>query len=208
MKTALSRFTMTLVLIVTSMIPVMVNGQSNSNYTVCQGSTEPYWIQTPATGSTYAWTITPGTSGVNWTISVNNNSDIQVHWLLPGAYVVQVIETAANTCIGDPIQLTVTVIALPTVATAGPNQPNLCGVLSTTLAGNTPTVGNGTWSQISGPGTVTFAIASDPVTTATATLYGVYVLRWTIANGICTPSTSDVTITFNQKPVTNGIWHN
>ena len=208
MKTVISRLLVTMALILLTVTPGLVNGQSNSNYTVCQGATEPYWIQSPATGSTFAWSVTLGAAGTNWTMTSTSGSNIQVHWLLPGTYVVQVTETASNTCIGDPILLTVTVIAAPTVANAGPDQPTLCGTLTATLAGNVPVTGTGSWSKVSGPGTVAFTNASDPLTTATASLYGVYVLRWTISNGICTPSTADVTITFNQKPVTNGIWHN
>ena len=207
MKTLNLRLLVSIMIVTSALFPVLVSGQSTNNYSVCQGLTEPYWVQNPGVGSAFAWTITPGVSGTNWSITANNNDDILVNWILPGVYTVQVIETTSDNCIGDPIQLTVTIVPTPTVANAGPDQ-TLCGTLIATLAGNTPTIGTGTWSMISGPGTVNFLNANDPFTTATASIFGVYVLRWTTSNGICPVSTDELTLTLNLKPVTNGIWHN
>src|SRR5439155_965462 len=54
----------------------------------------------------------------------------------------------------------------PTVAIAGPDQTGaaLCGVISTTLAANTPIVGRGTWSIVSGSGG-SFGSVSSPTST-------------------------------------------
>ena len=46
---------------------------------------------------------------------------------------------------------TVTVYDLPTTANAGSDQ-SLCGASSATLAGNTPVIGSGLWTIISGTG--------------------------------------------------------
>jgi hypothetical protein len=96
----------------------------------------------------------------------------------------------------------VTFDANPTTANAGADQ-EVCS-LSAILAGNTPTVGTGTWSQVSGPGTVNFTNvdAHSPNATATASVAGVYLLRWTIHNGNCPDSTSDVQVTFDASPTT------
>ena len=51
------------------------------------------------------------------------------------------------------IPVTVTVTAAPTVSNAGPNQ-TVCST-SATFAGNTPVVGTGTWTLVSGAGTIT-----------------------------------------------------
>ncbi|MBK9673636.1 MAG: hypothetical protein IPO70_15740 [Bacteroidetes bacterium] len=45
----------------------------------------------------------------------------------------------------------------------------MCGVTSATLAANTPTVGTGAWSIVSGAGG-SFALNTDPSTTVTGTL--------------------------------------
>jgi len=101
--------------------------------------------------------------------------------------------------------VTVTVYDPPTVANAGGDQ-SLCGTLTATLNGNNPLIGNGLWTQISGPGTVNFVNASLYNSTAIASIQGIYVLRWTITNGtICQPSYDDVFIEFgNGITVTAG----
>lgn len=93
---------------------------------------------------------------------------------------------------------------LPTTANAGPDQASalLCGLSSTVLAANTPSVGSGSWSVVSGTGG-SFLLASSPTTTFTGVSGQTYTLRWTISSGDCTPSTDDVVITFHALPVAN-----
>ena len=86
---------------------------------------------------------------------------------------------------------TITGVAPPTVAAAGPNQ-SIC-VTTTNLAGNTPIVGTGTWTLVSGTGTIT--TPSSPTSAVTGLGVGANVFQWTISNPICPPSTSQVTIT-------------
>lgn len=74
--------------------------------TVCTGI-EPYLV-TPTSGSTYAWTVTPGTSGQDWNINGTGNS-ITVDWRIPGVYTLTVTERNAAGCLGEPKQVTVTV---------------------------------------------------------------------------------------------------
>jgi gliding motility-associated-like protein len=88
----------------------------------------------------------------------------------------------------------VTIFQNPTTANAGINSFT-CG-LSTTLNGNNPVIGTGTWTQISGPGTAVFANANLRNTSVTVSLQGSYTFRWRITNGTCPPSSSVVTITF------------
>jgi hypothetical protein len=96
---------------------------------------------------------------------------------------------------------TITVIAQPTTATVGSTQ-NICGVLtSNALGGNTPAVGTGQWSIVSG-GTGTFSNNASGNSAFTANAYGSYVLRWTISNGVCAPSTADIIVNFYQTPTT------
>ena len=95
--------------------------------------------------------------------------------------------------------VTITFNNNPTAANAGADQTSLCGVTSTALTANTPVVGTGAWSIVSGVGG-SFSLASNPAATFTGTLGTTYVLRWTIANAPCVSSTDDVTITFNNNP--------
>ncbi|MEZ4931472.1 MAG: choice-of-anchor D domain-containing protein [Saprospiraceae bacterium] len=85
----------------------------------------------------------------------------------------------------------------PTPANAGPDQ-NVCATTAT-LAGNTPTVGTGSWSLVSGSGTVT--TPGSPTSGVTGLGVGANVFRWTIdAGNSCPNSTDDVTITRDTPP--------
>lgn len=91
------------------------------------------------------------------------------------------------------ISNTILVYATPATAVAGPDQ-NLCAATGTTMAANTPTAGTGTWTKVSGPGTPVFTNANSATTTVTGITTGTYIFRWTITNGGCTASTSDVQV--------------
>jgi hypothetical protein len=56
------------------------------------------------------------------------------------------------------------------------------------------------WSKVSGPGTVTFGDATDPTTTASFSVDGVYVLRLTVTDQDDATSSDDVTITVEPVP--------
>ena len=81
----------------------------------------------------------------------------------------------------------------PTTANAGPDQLNLPGV-TTTLAGNTPVYGTGTWSIISGTNGI-IAELHNPTSAFTGTNGTSYNLQWMIGNA-CGPSVDYVTISF------------
>jgi len=84
------------------------------------------------------------------------------------------------------------VITLPSIANltgsaTDDGQPNPPGVLTTT------------WSQVSGPGTVSFSNASALNSTATFSASGAYVLRLTVSDGALAAS-DDVAVTVNPAP--------
>ncbi len=93
---------------------------------------------------------------------------------------------------------TVETFDVPTTANAGSDQ-SICGGTSVTLAGNSPAVGTGLWSIVSGSG----GTVVDP-TINTSTFNGTngsgYTLRWTISNGACT-SSDNVAISFPLLPM-------
>jgi len=87
----------------------------------------------------------------------------------------------------------ITVYGLPTPSNAGPDQAAVCGS-SATLQGNIPTVGSGTWTIVSGPGAVVSPNA--PNSTVTGLVSGSpTTLEWTITNGPCTASATQVVLT-------------
>jgi gliding motility-associated-like protein len=151
---------------------------------------------TPAVG-TGTWSIVSGTGS----FSNINAANATVSGLSYGANVFR--WTVANgTCTATTGDVTITLFEPPSTANAGVSQ-TLCGLNTTTTASitaNTPTAGTGTWTVISGSGV--FANANTPNTTISGLSYGPNVFRWTISNGTCMVSTSDVTITLNQPPTT------
>jgi gliding motility-associated-like protein len=62
-----------------------------------------------------------------------------------------------------------------------------------------PSAGTGTWTRVSGPGTVNFSPNNHaPDARATISTYGTYVFRWTEVNGPCT-SNATVTVGFFEQ---------
>lgn len=92
---------------------------------------------------------------------------------------------------GEIEEYTVELLAEPTTANAGSNASTCSPTF--TLAGNTPQVGQGTWTVISGSGN--FANVNTPNTQVSGLALGQNIFRWTIANA-CTSYSSQVTITY------------
>ena len=156
--------------------------------------------------SNYIWSV-PGTAGVDYTITSggigSTDNTVTLQWLSSGSKTVTVNYTDANGCTGaNPASNTNTVNALPTTSNAGSNQ-TICANGNAALSANTPVVGTGLWSVVSGPNTspsqfgnpslpsVNFVPAGGP---------GVYLIRWTISNPPCPASTSELTVTVVATP--------
>src|SRR5438552_3209637 len=84
------------------------------------------------------------------------------------------------------------VITLPSIA-------NLTGAAIDDGQPNPPGALTSTWSQVSGPGTVSFSNASALNSTATFSASGAYVLRLTVSDGALAVS-DDVAVTVNPAP--------
>lgn len=92
----------------------------------------------------------------------------------------------------------ITINSLPVIS-AGSNV-NFCGT-STTLAG-TKTLGTGTWSKLSGPGTVTFGNVNSGSSTVSVSSYGTYLFIWTVTNNQCSVKDT-VTYGFFENPASS-----
>jgi PKD repeat protein len=158
------------------------------------GTTVTMAANTPTLG-TGTWSVI---SGPNIPTFANANSpNTTITGLVPGNYLFEWTISNGN-CVSSST-VSVTIVNGPTPAAAGPDQ-NLCLATSATLAANTPTIGTGAWTFVSGPNTPTITDPSLPNTTVTGLVPGVYTLRWTISFGNCTPSTDDVVITIYDNP--------
>src|SRR5690606_6605889 len=97
--------------------------------------------------------------------------------------------TITSSCGATQDDVTIIFEEAPTVADAGTDFPLSCGPVN--LAGNTPLVGTGTWTIVSGTGGI-LSDPADPNTVFQGTGGSTYTLQWTITNGSCTPSSDQV----------------
>ena len=119
-----------------------------------------------------------------------------------GTYNVTYTYTDGNGCPASRT-VSVTVAAIPTLSHAGLDQTACVSAANVVLTGNSPLVGTGTWSVVSGPNTVLSQFSNPALPNSIFTPAGgpgVYTLRWTISNAPCAASTDDVQITFNAVP--------
>ena len=124
-----------------------------------------------------------------------------------GVYVLSLV--ADDSALTSTSQVTVTVdqVNQAPVANAGigmsitlPDSANLNGVVTDDGLPNPPGAVTSLWSQVSGPGTVTFADASLPVTVASFSDAGIYILSLVADDSLLTTA-SEVTVTVNPMPL-------
>jgi len=145
---------------------------------------------------TGVWAYVSGPPG--YTITNPAGPSTTVTGLVPGIYVFSWTISFSN-CTPSTSNVTVTVFDSPTLSNAGPDQ-TLCAATLVTLAGNTPALGTGLWSYVSGPGGSVITSPALPNTTVTGLVPGgTYKFKWTISNGSCS-SDSIVTITNSFGP--------
>jgi len=166
---------------------------------VCVTGTATLAGNTPSSG-TGTWTQISGGTGTG-TVTFGNaaSGTSTAAATTAGSYILQ-WSIANGTCTASTATCSVTFDATPTTATAGP-VADFCNNASGTLAGNTPIVGIGTWTKLTGPGAVIFGNANLGNSTVTITDAGTYTLQWSIANGTCTASTATCSVTVNPAPV-------
>jgi gliding motility-associated-like protein/uncharacterized repeat protein (TIGR01451 family) len=156
-----------------------------------------------ATMATLAGNV--ATSGVGTWSQVNgpgvaifadiNNPATTVSGLVPGTYTFR-WRIGNGTCPPTSSNVQIIIYPSPTVANAGADKTQFnSGVF--TMDANTPTVGTGKWTVVSG--TATIANPADPHTIVTIAENTTATLAWTITNGTCPPSTDQVVITYTHK---------
>ncbi|OQX74302.1 MAG: hypothetical protein B6D64_13020, partial [Bacteroidetes bacterium 4484_276] len=162
---------------------------AGSDQEICGDSTRVSG-NTPAIG-TGLWTQVTGPGGA--IIRTPDSPITDIVGLQDGVYNFK--WTISNgVCATSKDSLDLYVSTPPTTAVAGPNQ-SLCGLTSTTLAGNAITSGTGLWSVVSAPNTPTFGDASLPTSSVSGLITGTYTLRWTSTGGpFCPPSYDEMEI--------------
>ncbi len=162
------------------------------NITVCAGTVVPIsnFVSNP-TGATFAWTNSNVAIGLGANGAGNTPAFTATNATVANIVSTITVTPTRNACPGLPVNYTITVKPASTVSNAGPPQ-NVCGTIAS-LAGNAPAVGIGTWTLVSGTGTIT--TPNSPTSGLTGLGLGVNVFQWTIVNPPCPPSSSQVTIT-------------
>lgn len=138
----------------------------------------------PAVG-TGKWTVVSGGA----TITDPNAATTTVTGLVtPGASYTFRWTIINAACIPSSDDVTITVDLLPTPSNAGTDKI-VCNTTSITLSGNTPIVGTGLWSVVSGTATIT--TPTSPTSGVTGLIAGdTVVLKWTITKGLCSNSST------------------
>ena len=142
------------------------------------------------------------------TVPYNGTGNATTIYAKPATTTTYTATAAAGSCsVSDNV--TFTVNAVPTASIAGSTQSVIDGAI-VTLAANNPSVGAGVWSIVSGPNTndTQFANINSNSSVFNYTAVGTYVLRWTISNGVCTASTSDVSISIENVKWNGTTWNN
>ena len=164
---------------------------ASNNGPVCETSLLSL-IGGPAGMKTYAWTGPNGFTSNLMSPVVSATATLA----MAGVYTLKV--TNGSDC-SDTATTRVYVYKVP-VSNAGKGGTE-CDLNFTFNA--IPSVGIGTWTMASGPGTAVFTPnINSPSATVTVSAYGTYIFRWTETNVICT-SSSVVTVNFFLQPLAN-----
>ena len=164
---------------------------------VCAGDVEPYLINPPTPGSVYAWSL----SGGGTIIPGSSSDNITVSWgVIPGLYILSVIETDASGCPGAARTVDVTVnslddatFTLTDYCEGSANSATVTGTSGGVFTFTTPPTGGETINPVTGEITGGIGGTTYDVTYTTT--------------GIC-PQSSTEPVTVNPLPTTGPINHN
>ena len=153
----------------------------------------------PSGSETGTWAFVSGPNTP--TITSSSSASTTVTGAVDGIYKFEWSLVTAG-CIATRDTVMITASAPATVATITTNPVNLCGATSFNLAGNTPSIGIGTWTQVGGPGGAVIVTPNSPTSNVTGIAPGSYIFRWTIANGSCPSNYADVQYNISTPPTT------
>lgn len=176
--------------ITVSPVPVANAGSDDSicgpNYTL---------NATPSFG-TGLWIILNGPGTLNFSNSSSSFSNVTASQF--GTYNLIWQETFGPSCF-DQDTVKITFIQQP-ITNAGIDD-TLCGM--STILNAFASVGNGYWSQVSGPGTTTFGNTTNPITNINVNAFGMYSYRWNENNSFGCIDADTVNISFDVVPNPN-----
>lgn len=171
-------------------------GPDQSGAALCGLSSTSLQANTPVMSMGF-WTVIAGSSA-----TVGNSNDPNSTFSgLPGqSYTLTwTVPNAACPNAEDTVQISFPISPSPSLA--GPDQSGsaLCGATSTPLAANSPAVGNGLWTLVSGVGG-TFNNPTDPASVFNGSPGQSYALAWVISNPPCPDARDTILINFPDTP--------
>ena len=175
--------------------------------TLAGGASDDGLPNPPATLTT-TWSVVSGPGTVTFANTANPTTTAT--FSAAGTYDLRLIGSDSALSASDDIVITVLPappVNKPPVVNAGSDQTvtlpaaaGLTGTVTDDGLPNPPAKFTTTWSVVSGPGTVTFAKASNPITTASFSTAGTYDLRLT-ANDSALSASDNIVITVLPAPV-------
>lgn len=179
--------------------------------TVCAESNEYYAVSSDLTGSTFEWIL----SGGGAIVSGAGTDSITIDWgTTAGLYNLKVVETSADGCLGDTMELGIQVMDKPTGVMSGDN--TLCydeeTDITIDLTGASPWEitysKNGVDTTVSAIGATPYIFThTNSTNTSGAPVTTSYVMGTVSDNGCTNDGTGSATVTNNPKPQTSGIRH-
>jgi gliding motility-associated-like protein len=166
------------------------NATTSANTPVCIGQAI-HFLANAAGSATYSWSGPNGFTSSSQNPIINNVSVTNA-----GAYIVKI--TSLNCTVTDTVKVNVDII--PTLANAG--RDTVIYATSISLNGNTPLVGSGSWSVITGNGTILNSTNAN--TQITSLQSGQTILQWTISNGACPASFDEIIVFVKDLLIPNG----
>jgi hypothetical protein len=191
MKTKLGILRLLMMLMLSAIASGALAQNQDPTQTVCL-STQNYYVDPGDAGNTFLWTISPGVSGTDWTITSPTAFNTDIVWLNAGTYTVTLTETDISTTCESVVTVEVTVLDPPTATISYSGSPYCAtGTATVTQTGQ----GGGTYSSTAGlvinatTGEIDLA-ASTPAT---------YTVTYSFTNGTCSDITT-ASVTINALP--------
>lgn len=178
----------------------------------------PISVTAPAVGLTIVWSSTAAptfTAAAGTTGGTRGNTFTPTSNATATYHAFTRSDVAPTNCLSAAsLSVVHTRDLIPAPAAAGPDQPLLCATNTTLAATAVNNGGNGVWSVVGPVGTIVITNPTSPTSTVTGLPRDVdggapivTTLRWTAnsALGVCAPSTDDVILTVNPRPVVNNL---
>ncbi|WP_207492125.1 PKD domain-containing protein [Aridibaculum aurantiacum] len=175
-----------------------VAGTTDVDTTVCATANSGTITLSGNVGSIVRWEASTD-NGATWTNIANTTATANFSGLTTTTWYRALVQSGVCAALYSDTTI-ITVVPAVTPANAGPDAI-VCLPATYQLAANIPTSGIGTWSQVSGPSTVSFSSIQDPASSINNLVPGTYSFAWTISNGICADSRDTVVIELSSLTV-------